>query len=251
MEKVETFPKIFVSYVIKNMWDFHSLIIKDDIHMTHVQLRENIKKYRLNSKKYEFFQEATNLLEGSSLVAYHVTRQLNIKSIMDGGLQVLDLKTYWNRLSIVLEKYGVLKSRLKIAKEKFLQIYKGKLGNRKGLICLFYPPQQLYGDDGMGGYDIMAQNYGGEIAERAFEDSMPDIWKILTNIGNPYIVKVELMYAALNGLDKEEIVADAIMTIVCNHFLKQKCHPNFTVHLQHNILPSQIISIDKIKVLPT
>jgi len=129
-------------------------------------------------------------------------------------------------------------------------MYNGLLGNRKGLICLFAPKLELYGREGFGGYDIFAQNYGGEIAQRAFCDYMPEVWDVLLNTGTPYIVTVKFPYNHVTH-EKDCIAAEVVLNILYKYYFKSEYQPSFTAHLQQAITSKQIISIEQIKVLPS
>ena len=238
------------------------------------ELKECIKKYSTTIKKYintgiersdnaiesslewtsvfkdlelnKLFMEFWSIASKYFFIGYHVTRICSLAEIQKNGLLILEFENYKNRLSKVLQEHDISEEEIDYAMMRIKKMYDGYLGERKERICFFAPNSLLYS----GNFDYFARNYGGEIAERAFENhkGMEKVWNTLTGIGKPVMVTFRFHLTDLYDFQYEMVFINMLRFLSAKMFMDYDLPIGIGQHIKKCIPPSDILAIQEIEI---
>ena len=194
----------------------------------------------------QLYKELWNVAQKYFWVGYHVTRICSNNEILQHGLVKLEFENYWNRISKVLRDNGIIESDMCYAMERVRKMYNGFLGERKERVFFFAPRDLLY----KGKFDYFAKNYGGEIAERSFENckGMEMVWDILTRMGTPIIVTFRFKLSDLYSFQNDDVFMEILRFVTSKLFMSYDYPISIGQHIKKSIPPEDILGIEKIKI---
>lgn len=194
----------------------------------------------------QVYKEFWDIAEKYFWIGYHVTRICSDDEILQHGLVKLEFSSYCSRLSKVLRENGIVESDIGYAMARIRKMYDGYLGGRKERVCFFAPGNLLY----KGKFNYFARNYGGEIAERSFEnhEGMEKIWDVLTGMGTPVMVKFRFKLNDLYSFQNDNVFMEILRFITSKLFMNYDYPISIGQHIKKSIPPEDILEIQKIEI---
>ncbi len=247
VEQIETYPEDIVGCVI-NRSDYLQKYVNPKIPKDafSVQCVLSSDVFWSENIIQQIYKEFWNIAEEYFWIGYHVTRICSDDEILQNGLVKLEFDSYWNRLSKVLKENGIVESEMSCAMARIRKMYDGYLGERKERVCFFAPGNLLY----KGNFNYFARNYGGEIAERSFEnhEGMEKVWDVLTGMGTPVMVKFRFKLSDLYSFQNDNVFMEILRFIASKLFMNYDYPISIGQHIKKSIPPDDILEIEKIEI---
>lgn len=247
VEQIETYPEEITECIKKYSCSLQKYIYQgipqDDFSVRYALENRYFWSDNIIQKLYKEFW---NMAAKNFWVGFHVTRIQSDDEILQGGLIRLEFDSYCRRLTKVLKDNRIGESEIDYAIARIKKIYDGYLGERKERVCFFAPESLLY----KGNFDYLAKNYGGEIAERSFEnhERMENVWEVLTNTGTPVMVKFRFHLNDLYEFQYEDVFMDILRFLTSKMFLGYDYLVGIGQHIKKSIPPEDILEIKKIEI---
>lgn len=247
INQFESFPEELIQFVINN-----SVLLQNYINertpKNDVEIRCALESHHLWSDYMlmKAFHEFWDIASKYYFVGYHVTRILSYDEILLSGLLMLEYESYLNRLTKVLSENNISDGEINEAKRHITRMYSGALGERKERVCFFAPDTLLHS----GNFDYLARNYGGEIAERSFEnrEGMENVWNVLTHIGTPVMIKFRFKLDDLYDFQHENIFVKVIQFLSAKIFMDYDFTAELGQHIKKSIPFTDILDIREIQI---
>lgn len=247
VEQIDTYPEEITEYIKKYSCSLqkyiHQGIPQDDFS---VRCALENKYFWSDDIIQQLYKEFWNIAVKYFWVGYHVTRIQSNDEILQGGLIRLEFDSYCSRLTKVLKYNGIGEKEINYAIARVKKMYDGYLGERKERVCFFAPGSLLY----KGNFDYMAKNYGGEIAERSFEnhEGMENVWKVLANTGTPAMVKFRFRLNDLYEFQHDDVFMEILRFLTSKMYIGYDYSVGIGQHIKKSIPPEDILEIKKIEI---
>lgn len=247
VEQIGTYPEEIIRCIKKYSYSLqkyiHQGIPRDDFS---VRCALKSEYFWSCSIIQQLYKEFWNMAAKYFWVGYHITRIQSNDEILQGGLIRLEFDSYCSRLNKILKDNGIGESEINYAIARIKKMYDGYLGERKERVCFFAPESLLY----KGNFDYMAKNYGGEIAERSFEnhEGMENVWKVLTKTGTPIMVKFRFRLNDLYEFQYDDVFMDILRFLTSKMFIGYDYSVGIGQHIKKSIPLEDILEIKKIEI---
>lgn len=101
-----------------------------------------------------------------------------------------------------------------------------------------------------GNFDYIAKKYGGEIAERSFEnhEGMENVWKVLANMGTPAMVKFRFRLYDLYEFLHDDVFMEILRFLTSKKYIGYDYSVGVGQHIKKSIPPEDILETKKIEI---
>ena len=220
-----SFPKEFIKTVIDKINNMppverQKLVISNDINI--------IKKYfDINGNKYNF-------------ICFHSTKVYDKNLILDNGLKINEWNTYSKTMSDTFFKLKIDKETQTEALKYIKNEYDRKIRNPE--IC-FFSGLNLISNDYAAGYENWCESMGGELANWALEEKMPDVYKLLKSNGEAYYVKFKLKFDKFYIYCKDSILKELLVKVISKEFWNKEYEVRFDGKTLYDIPKENILQL--------
>ena len=249
VSKPDTFPEELTDIVLKHITEISNSGLQN-IKNSQITYSNDvicaIEDYLGPSSAYQMYRDelipAVNRYE---LMCYHATRVGNIDTIWKNGL-FADMDKYKKNLTDFLRMKKVSENKIQSALALIDNEYLRKYKDIPHLICFFTNRISLYNDDDSYAYDQFCETVGGELANWALENTLPDVLSVLRTNGIPVVVKFKTPLSKVPNYRKEIIIFQFVSAIAAKHLWNY----NYVIETDGSIIgdvpPSDIISVIEI-----
>ena len=190
----------------------------------------------------ELYKAVKDILNKEEIVCYHATKVLYPKEIKESGLHINDWARYSSDIRKTLIKGGIDSTTINKALQ---QIKDEKHRKEKGLsdqICFFANNNSFCVKNALG-YDQFCVNIGGELARGALERTMPDVYRVLRNMGTSLLIKFVVPYTWISDYREKTIISCFIYHEAAAYLRDYLCDIEFDGAVTRDIPASLILDI--------
>lgn len=234
-----SFPKEFIKTVIDKINNMppverQKLIISNDINI--------IKKYfDINGNNYYWYQNTLiPLMNKYNFICFHSTKVYDKNLILDNGLKINEWNTYSKTMSDTFFKLKIDKETQTEALKYIKNEYDRKIRNPE--IC-FFSGLNLISNDYAAGYENWCESMGGELANWALEEKMPDVYKLLKSNGEAYYVKFKLKFDKFYIYCKDSILKELLVKVISKEFWNKEYEVRFDGKTLYDIPKENILQL--------
>ena len=177
-------------------------------------------------------------LSEKELEFFHNTR-LATPLDLSNGLCVLSKHEYILRISKILNDNKVPLSSIAHVCELVEPYLEDLHGTRKGILSFFAPYSQRYG------WEKFWNNIGGEVAEFALKTKEAEAFRFLSNVGNPYTIKVSLPFSNIDHSGSTDF--RIIMAMIKSFFARKYLDVDYSIcvdcYTKTNVPKSNILEV--------
>lgn len=234
-----SFPKEFIKTVIDKINNMppverQKLVISNDINI--------IKKYfDINGNNYYWYQNTLiPLINKYNFICFHSTKVYDKNLILDNGLKINEWNTYSKTMSDTFFKLKIDKETQTEALKYIKNEYDRKIRNPE--IC-FFSGLNLISNDYAAGYENWCESMGGELANWALEEKMPDVYKLLKSNGEAYYVKFKLKFDKFYIYCKDSILKELLVKVISKEFWNKEYEVRFDGKTLYDIPKENILQL--------
>lgn len=234
-----SFPKEFIKTVIDKINNMppverQKLVISNDINI--------IKKYfDINGNNYYWYQNTLiPLMNKYNFICFHSTKVYDKNLILDNGLKINEWNTYSKTMSDTFFKLKIDKETQTEALKYIKNEYDRKIRNPE--IC-FFSGLNLISNDYAAGYENWCESMGGELANWALEEKMPDVYKLLESNGEAYYVKFKLKFDKFYIYCKDSILKELLVKVISKEFWNKEYEVRFDGKTLYDIPKENILQL--------
>ena len=234
-----SFPKEFIKTVIDKINNMppverQKLVISNDINI--------IKKYfDINGNNYYWYQNTLiPLMNKYNFICFHSTKVYDKNLILDNGLKINEWNTYSKTMSDTFFKLKIDKETQTEALKYIKNEYDRKIRNPE--IC-FFSGLNLINNDYAAGYENWCESMGGELANWALEEKMPDVYKLLKSNGEAYYVKFKLKFDKFYIYCKDSILKELLVKVISKEFWNKEYEVRFDGKTLYDIPKENILPL--------
>lgn len=248
--KPDTFPKELADIVlthIASISDNELQKIKNCkiVHETDVQCA--IDRFLGVSAAYQMYQDKLiPIFNRYELICYHATRVGNIETLLEDGLCSC-MDKYEKRLIEFLRIENVPEDQIRLAQELIRKEYLRKYRDNHHQICFFTNYISLHDEEGSCAYDQFCETVGGELANWALENDLPNVWRVLRTKGIPVVIKFKLPFSMVANYHKDSLIFPFVSAVAAKHLWGFDYIIESDSSLIGDVPPSNIINITEIK----
>ncbi|WP_456082462.1 hypothetical protein [Mediterraneibacter sp.] len=208
-------------------------------------MMRTIKKCYGYSKTNRLYLDLENILKKYEIVCFHSTKMLSKNRVREYGLNTNEWNKYRANIIDTYERLGVSRDKIDVAitflqkayKERYLDI--GCLPH----LCFYSNLSMLEETDGSVGYNVFCENIGGELALYALKGNYPNLYKLLKDNGESFVVKFKIPYSKISCYRKEDILLHLITYYAGVYFKSKKYNIEFIAETQFDIPQKDILAI--------
>lgn len=202
-----------------------------------------LEKYLSPSFAYSMYQdELIPIFRQYEIMCFHATRVGSFDTIKSEGL-VSDIEKYKCYLHDFLLTEKVAADRTQLAIKCIANEYNRKYGNNPHQICFFTNYCSLHDNDGYAAYDQFYETVGGELANWALEEKMPDVLSILRKKGHPAIVKFMIPFEKVAEYHQDCLIYPFVLAVAAEELWNYKYIIEADSSLIGDVPPTSILEI--------
>lgn len=210
VDNLETIPNNLIDMICAEKGVFDTWFHKDD-GVEYIRSDRSIICH--STKASEIFHSLRYYFSTCMIRAYHATRIIDAREIIECGLIPIEIGKYTERIESVLSDLGVSLETCKLI-SKEIRIFVETNGRDSNTVSLFNS-YHLYDD----GYDQFTQNYGGETVRFAIKNKHPEVFKLLCDIGSPVVVSCIFDWNDIEPIYQESYIQTVISAVLSKFIL--------------------------------
>ena len=193
-----------------------------------------------------YHDELIPIFDRYELICYHATRVGSIETLRESGL-CSGMDKYEKHLAEFLRTENVPEDQIRLAQELISKEYLRKYHDNRHQICFFTNYISLHDEAGSCAYDQFYETVGGELANWALENDLPNVWKVLRTKGIPVVVKFKCPFSKVANYQKDSLIFPFVSAIAAKHLWGFDYVIESDGSLIGDVPPSNILSIIEIK----
>ncbi len=240
---VEIKNKIYQSFsalpeeVVDRLKDIHS---SDENVMLTI-----IGKFYRYPQNMRLYSELTDVLEKYEIVCYHSTKMILKDRVNEYGLSTNEWSKYSSNIIEVFKRLRVSKEKIDVALNYLQNAYKERYldVDCEPHLCFYSNLSMLETEDGDTGYNIYCENIGGEMAKVALQGRCKELYSLLKNSGESFVVKFKIPYSSISDYRRDDVVFSFISYYAGLYFQRKEYNIEFLGETQYDIPPEDILDI--------
>lgn len=185
------------------------------------------------------------ILETYEIQLFHSTRLLGTMCIEKHGLKVNEWAWYQEVLTDALQKLGLTSEITEQAMKFVRKTYDHKCESMENPSLYFYSSSKMANKaehNGLG-YAVFSESIGGEIADWALKENMPEVYSLLQENGTAFIVEASVPFSYILDCLKGRIAYQFVCYYIAKIFWDYEYPIEFTSVTTKSIARNHIVHI--------
>lgn len=192
-----------------------------------------------------YCEELIPVFDSYDLLCYHATRVGSIETILKNGI-FSSFEQYKKYLIQFLQNEKVSTKKINQSIELVQAEYLRKYSSSSHQICFFTNLESLHNDDGSAAYDQFCETVGGELANWALKEELPDVLSALQTKGVPLVVEFKTSFSQISRHSQESIIYQFVAAVTAKYLWNFEYRIEADGSLTGDIASSEIISLIQI-----